>query len=66
MFFFFCVYGIVNIFYMCLSLKEIDIFGCEIDNLYGYFYKIYICISISLVFINIELRDFFLFLNLNS
>lgn len=48
MFFFFCVYGKVYIFLFLniLSLKEIDIFGCEIDKLYGYFYGIYIYVLV--------------------
>lgn len=63
---FFCVYGTVNISHTCLSSKEIDIHGCEIDNPHGHFYKIHTCTSTSLVCTNTELRYLLLSLNLNS
>lgn len=63
---FFCVYGTVNISHTCLSSKEIDIPGCEIDNRHGHFYKIHTCTSTSLVSTNTELRYLLLSLNLNS
>lgn len=65
---FFCVYGTVNISHTCLSSKEIDIPGCEIDNPHGHFYKIhtYTSTCTSLVSTNTELRYLLLSLNLNS